>query len=68
MNPDIITLQEKIVHLEDTISHISDELYTQQKAFNELKTLVRTLQEKVESNAEENNARPLNEETPPPHY
>ena len=61
-------LQVKIAFLEDTVSSLSDEFYTQQKELDELKQQMTLLVEKLRNvdNGNHSEAEILDEQ--PPHY
>ena len=61
-------LQVKIAFLEDTVSSLSDEFYTQQKELDELKQQMTLLVEKLRNvdNGNHSEAEMLDEQ--PPHY
>ena len=68
MNDIIIKIEEVLTHQGEDIARMSEELYTQQKELAALRGQVTKLTDKIKSLQEEGNIRPVDEETPPPHY
>lgn len=71
MEKDIQTLQEMVVHQQEDISRLSDELYTQQQEITHLRTLVKALQKQMEQTLAEaavGAGGDNSPEPPPPHY
>lgn len=64
MEDDIRKLQETVMHQQEEISRLSDELYLQQKLLGDLRLLLRSLQSRVEELGDTSAGK----EPPPPHY
>ncbi len=69
MDKTIIQLQEAIAHQSADISHLSDELYAQQKELAALRQQMDALNAKLKTMAEDQgDAQAHGDEPPPPHY
>ncbi len=69
MNELMITLQTRMLHQEEEISQLSQELYVQQKEITTLKQQFSALAERFQSlTNEESIVRDMEQETRPPHY
>ena len=65
----MITLQETISHQGDDIRRLSEELYTQQKEIAFMHEQIARLEARLKHLLpNESNIRPIDQETPPPHY
>ncbi len=65
----IIKLQEMLSHHADEIAQLSGELRVQQKEIQQLRAQVARLEAKLGAVLDQGSmVRPLEEETPPPHY
>ena len=65
MEDAIMKLQETVMHQQEEISRLSDELYLQQKLIGELRLLLKSLQSRMEEMGE---GQAAGKEPPPPHY
>ena len=69
MKDSIILLQEALLHQGEEIQHLSHELYTQQKEIARLQNTMALLQLQFKTALSgDSEIRPLDQETPPPHY
>jgi len=64
----ITALEELCAYQQIEIHQLSDELFAQQKEMSSLYSRLHRLEQKLQSMAEISPVRPLEEETPPPHY
>jgi uncharacterized coiled-coil protein SlyX len=68
MEKDIIKLQEAIAHQGEDLAKMSHELYLQQKEISQLKDRLFKLETKIKEQGSDSGIRPVEDETPPPHY
>jgi len=61
-------LEEQTTFLQYEVSHMSDELYTQQKEISLLKKIILGLEKKINDLENVSEANVLVEDTKPPHY
>lgn len=64
----ITALEELCAYQQIEIQQLSDELFAQQKEMSSLYSRLHRLEQKLQSMSEISPVRPLEEETPPPHY
>ena len=69
MDESLIQMQELLSHQGDEIARLNDELIVQGKEIELLRRQVKQLLARAEAAADENaGIRPIDQETPPPHY
>lgn len=61
-------LEEQTTFLQHEVSHMSDELYTQQKEISLLKKIILSLEKKINDSENVSEANVLVEDKKPPHY
>lgn len=69
MTDGTLRLQEAMAHLQQDISRLSDELYTQQREIVELRGYIKLLESRLEQAVlDAAGASKHEQEPPPPHY